>query len=351
MKIFPLYKIFTASDFVYELKKNIFKCNHSVQLFITEFDLLALSNEIIELLPTERSIDIVISSVNQKKSLRLVNLFNRIVQSGGTVYWNENHDLYQNAVHFMILDKTFVINKSDHYVGESSEEKIKYLNNLFDNFRLSSNQIKLITGDISIKLEAEKTFVEKNKYVKIKWEVENAHRVSFENSKEELEHSDEMEILIKDDTVVKLEAENRETKQSKQLIIKVLKSNAVEITVEALDETLEEYLVLKGSGFQNEEYYAFQGQRIRLSWNIDTMGNFSEKVIGDLPLEGEYFFFLIHKTTYEFTYDSIYGTQKNRIIINPVEEKLEGDEEIHHKERKTLFGLAKVFSRFKKKIK
>ena len=92
-----MYKIFTASDFVYELKKNIFKCNHSVQLFITEFDLLALSNEIIELLPTERTIDIVISSVNQKKSLGMVNLFNRIVQSGGTVYWNENHDLYQNA--------------------------------------------------------------------------------------------------------------------------------------------------------------------------------------------------------------------------------------------------------------
>ena len=46
MKIFPLYKIFTASDFVYELKKNIFKCNHSVQLFITEFDLLADLREI-----------------------------------------------------------------------------------------------------------------------------------------------------------------------------------------------------------------------------------------------------------------------------------------------------------------
>jgi len=74
-----LYKIFTASDFVYELKKNIFKCNHSVQLFITEFDLLALSNEIIELLPTERSIDIVISSVNQKKSLRGGKLFASVV--------------------------------------------------------------------------------------------------------------------------------------------------------------------------------------------------------------------------------------------------------------------------------
>ena len=156
-----MYKIFTASDFVYELKKNIFKCNHSVQLFITEFDLLALSNEIIELLPKEKTIDIVISSLNQKKSLRMVNLFNRIVQSGGSVYWNENHDLYQNGVHFMILDKTFVINKSDHYVGESTEEKIKYLNNLFDNFRLSSNEIKLITGEISIKLEAEKHLLKK----------------------------------------------------------------------------------------------------------------------------------------------------------------------------------------------
>jgi hypothetical protein len=44
------------------------------------------------------------------------------------------------------------------------------------------------------------------------------------------------------------------------LIIKVLKSKAVEITVEAMDQTLEEYLVLKGAGFQNEEYFAFQGQ-------------------------------------------------------------------------------------------
>ena len=70
-----MYKIFTASDFVYELKKNIFKCNHSIQLFITEFDLLALSNEIIELLPKEKAIDIVISSLNQKKSLRMINFF------------------------------------------------------------------------------------------------------------------------------------------------------------------------------------------------------------------------------------------------------------------------------------
>ena len=40
--------------------------------------------------------------------------------------------------------------------------------------------------------------------------------------------------------------------------------------------------------------------------------------------------------------------KKNRIVIIPVDEELE-NEEIKIKENKTLFGIAKVFSRFKKK--
>ncbi len=341
-------KIFTASDFIYDLKKNIFKGKHSLQLFITEFDFLALSNELLDLLSTEMTIDIIISSINQKKSLRLVNLFNRIVQSGGSVFWYENSDLYQNDVHFMILDKTFIINKSNHYVGESTEEKIKHLNSLFNNFRSDSDEIKLLTGEISIKLNAEKTFVEKNKHVKISWEVENAHRVSLENINDNLDYTGEMEILIKEDTVIKLEAENREKKLSKKLIIKVLKSSKVEIIVEAFDKSLEEYLVLKSAGLQKEQFYAFMGQQIRLSWTINTMGNFSERILGKLPLEGDHTFSLIQKSIYEFAFDSVYGTKKNKIIIIPVDEDLE-KEEIKVKEKKTIFSLAKVFSRFKKK--
>tara|TARA_A100001011_G_scaffold81659_1_gene84978 strand:+ start:15911 stop:16942 length:1032 start_codon:yes stop_codon:yes gene_type:complete len=343
-----LNKIFTASDFIYDLKKNIFKGKHSLQLFITEFDFLALSNELLDLLSTEITIDIIISSINQKKSLRLVNLFNRIVQSGGSVFWYENSDLYQNDVHFMILDKTFIINKSNHYVGESTEEKIKHLNSLFNNFRSDSDEIKLLTGEISIKLNAEKTFVEKNKHVKISWEVENAHRVSLENINDNLDYTGEMEILIKEDTVIKLEAENREKKLSKKLIIKVLKSSKVEIIVEAFDKSLEEYLVLKSAGLQKEQFYAFMGQQIRLSWTINTMGNFSERILGKLPLEGDHTFSLIQKSIYEFAFDSVYGTKKNKIIIIPVDEDLE-KEEIKVKEKKTIFSLAKVFSRFKKK--
>tara|TARA_B100001057_G_scaffold495545_1_gene594816 strand:+ start:2635 stop:3672 length:1038 start_codon:yes stop_codon:yes gene_type:complete len=343
-----LNKVFTASDFIYDLKKNIFKSKHSLQLFITEFDFLALSNELLELLSKEISIDIIISSISEKKSLRLVNLFNRIVQSGGSIFWYKNSELYQNEVHFMISDKTFIINKSNHYVGESNEEKIKHLNSLFNNFRIDSKEIKLLTGDISIKLNAEKTFVEKNKHVRISWEVENAHRVSLENINDNLNSNGEMQILIKEDTIIKLEAENREKKISKKLIIKVLKSSKIEITVEAFDNSLEEYLVLKSAGVQKEQFYAFRGQQIKLSWTIDNMGNFSESILGKLPLEGEHTFFLVNKSLYEFTFDSIYGTKKNRIVIIPVDEELE-NEEIKIKEKKTLFGLAKVFSRFKKK--
>ena len=125
----------------------------------------------------------------------------------------------------MILDKTFVINKSDYYAGESPEEKIKYLTNLFDGFRLNAEEIKLKTGEISIKLEADQTFVTKNNYVNIIWKVENAHKVTINKiGDDDLEHQGEMELLIKEDTILRLEAENRENKLSKQLIIKVIQS-------------------------------------------------------------------------------------------------------------------------------
>ena len=157
-----------------------------------------------------------------------------------------------------------------------------------------------------------------------------------------------MEILIKEDTIIKLEAENREKKLSKKLIIRVLKSSKVEIIVEAFDKSLEEYLVLKSAGLQKEQFYAFRSQQIRLSWTINTMGNFSERILGKLPLEGDHTFSLVQKSIYEFAFDSIYGTKKNKIVIIPVDEELE-KEEVKIKEKKTIFGLAKVFSRFKKK--
>lgn len=262
------YKIFTASDFIHELRNNLPQVKHSLQLFIAEHDFYAISDQILDSLSSNITLDIVISSLNDRKSLRLVNLFNRIVQFGGSVYWKVDHNLYQNGVHFMIIDKTFIINKTDYYSGQSDEEKVKHLNSLFDGFRLDSSEINLLTGPISIKLEVNNTFVDKGQYVNISWSVENAHEVSLLGIKDNLEKKGTIELLIKEDIVIKLEARNREHKVSKQVIIKVVKEPVIDFSVEALDPFLQEYITLRGVGLNHEEYYAFYNQSIKLSWSV-----------------------------------------------------------------------------------
>ena len=79
-----MYKVYTATDFVYEINKNISKTKYTLQLFLSEYDFLAISGAILNLTNTEIDITVIISALSQKKSLRVVNLFNRIIQSGVT---------------------------------------------------------------------------------------------------------------------------------------------------------------------------------------------------------------------------------------------------------------------------
>ena len=97
-------------------------------------------------------------------------------------------------------------------------------------------------------------------------------------------------ILINDDTILKM-AENREHKVSKQLIIKILQSSSIEFTVEVSDSIINEYVVLKSNNKRNHKYFAFYNQKIKISWANQNIGKLSEKLIGDLPLEGEHEFF------------------------------------------------------------
>ena len=345
------YKIITASDFIYELKQNIHQGKYSIQLFVNEYDFLAISDELSAVLENKVSLDLVISSLTEKKSLRLVNLFNRIIQLGGSVYWKIDHNLYKKEVHFMIIDKTFIINKSDYYFGESDEEKVKYFNNLFDGFREDSTEINLLTGGISIRLEADKTFIEKSRYVKISWDVKNAHQISMVGINNDLESKGELELLIKEDTIVKLEAQNREHKASKQIVIKMIKDSGIEMTVEALDPILEEYVTLKGVGVNKEQHYAFFEQKIKLTWNISNMGNFSESTLGDLPLTGEYVFKLTNDISFNFIFDSIFGTLKKRIKLTPVLAEEEENEQEKDNLKSKLGRFADFFSIFNKYIK
>ena len=122
----------------------------------------------------------------------------------------------------------------------------------------------------------------------VSWEVKNAHRISINNRYDDLEPKGKKAILINDDTILKMEAENREHKVSKQLIIKILQSSSIEFTVEAFDSIINEYVVLKSNNKRNHKYFAFYDQKIKISWSNQNIGKLSEKLIGYLRLDGEH---------------------------------------------------------------
>ena len=190
------------------------------------------------------------------------------------------------------------------------------------------------------------TFVDKGQYVTISWEVENAHEVSLLGIQDNLENKGTIELLIKEDAVIKLEAQNREHKISKQVIIKVVKEPVVDFSVEALDPFLQEYIPLRGVGLNHEEYYAFYNQRIKLSWSVSGLGNFSEATLGELPLVGEHVSTLSQLILFEFLFDSMYGSIRKRIVLQPVEDEVKKEE--INKPISKVTRLAKIFSNFKK---
>ena len=68
---------------------------------------------------------------------------------------------------------------------------------------------------------------------------------------------------------------------------------------------------LLSKGKFRPEYYAFYDQRIKLSWNVSGLGNFSEATLGELPLVGEHVSTLSQFILFEFLFDSIYYTIQN----------------------------------------
>lgn len=322
-------RVYTASDYSFELQRTFPQCNFTLELLITELDLISIEGSILDLVNEKVSVTIVISAMNQNKSLRVVNLLNRIINSGGLVYWNTDEQLYENDIHFAIQDKELGIKKSDFYLGEGNEGKLITLNQLFDSSRNKANQIELLNGEIEVNFRADKTFVKRNNEVELNWDVKNAHNITLIDHLESAEPVGKISLTIKEDSTFKLEARNRDRCVENQLVVKVLKSNALEITVEAYDTYLNEYVPLKSIEENLYEFLAFSEQRIRLSWANDSIGSLSEDQLGSLPLVGEHDFKLSQTFDFKFKFQSIYGDHYTYVNIKPVskKEQLEGTEE------------------------
>lgn len=341
-----MFKVYTASDFLYDLQSHIPNCNYTVELYVSEYDLLSISDILLELMGRKVNITVVISALTEKKSLRVVNLFNRMIQLGSNIYWSTDTQLYENDVHFAILDKKMGIKKTDFYTGEGNQSMLVFLNQLFDSNRTKAKEIELLTGEITITFNADKTFVKRNSGVVLSWEVKNAHQISLVGHQEGLDAIGKTSILVRKDTLFKLRANNKDRTVEKQLIVKVIKNKSIELTLEAYDPYLKEFVVLKSINEKRLEYLAFEKQKIRLSWICENMGALSEKLLGALPLEGEHEFILSHIFKFDFKFESIYGSNHTSIKISPVEDKSASQKQ--PEESSSLFS--RFFRRKKNKI-
>ena len=81
-----MYTLYTATNFSKELSKTLERVNYSIELLINENDILFISKSLFQILEKEIYAEIVISSDDEKKSLRMYNLLNRLIDCGAIVY-------------------------------------------------------------------------------------------------------------------------------------------------------------------------------------------------------------------------------------------------------------------------
>ena len=106
-----MFKIYTASDFVYQIEKNISLFKFSLELLINEDDLISVSKTLLTALDKEIDVEIIIVSESDKQSIRIFNLISRLIDCGAVVYWNKDPKILLNESFFLIYDKVNVINK------------------------------------------------------------------------------------------------------------------------------------------------------------------------------------------------------------------------------------------------
>tara|TARA_B100001115_G_C15790376_1_gene389676 strand:- start:111 stop:1163 length:1053 start_codon:yes stop_codon:yes gene_type:complete len=297
-----MFKIYTASDFVYEIEKNISRFKFSLELLVNEEDLLFISKALLKALDRELDVEIIIVSDTDKQSARIYNLINRLMDCGANIYWNNDAEMLSNQSFFLIYDKVNVINKIFYSIEENEEAQVRYMNDIFRSISLESKKIDLPKGNISVDFFSDKVIINKNELVTLSWKVENASFVNIKPYLEEVEQKDTAKVKINKDTLIQLTAYNKNESINKSIFVKVLSPDSeIDINVDVFDPYLKEFISLSPV-FENniEKYSAFRNQKIRISWNILSNQLIKEKDLGTLNSKDQYIFKLNHKKIFLF---------------------------------------------------
>lgn len=321
-----MFTLYTAANFSKELIKTIARANYSIELLINQDDILVISKSLFQILEKDINADIIISSNDHKKPLRMYNLVHRLIDCGANVYWNTDSKIYGYNSHFLIYDKTNVINKIFYRTNDDIEKQVLYFENIFSKIIKNSQEIKFKDESIKIKFYADKTIVYRNQLIRLNWTVENADFFKISPMIENVNDFNSIKLQLQNDTLFKLEASNKKENISKHIFIKVINSKEFTIDVKVFDPFVEEFIFLSPIvDSKVEKFICYYGQTVILKYKFMPDINVFEKRMGKLKPNQEYSFVIKKHTNFIFNYSNNgieeikkiqIRVQKDEIILN-----------------------------------
>ena len=312
-----MFTIYTPSNFKSELIKMLPRVNFSLELLINQDDILNISKILFEILEKDISTIIIISSEDQVKPLRVYNFINRLIDCGAKVFWNTDFKIYSYQSHFLIFDKTNVINKIFFQTEDDFEKQVFYFNNIFEKILKDSEEIFFNDDKIKIDFNADKTIINKNQIVKLNWKVENADYFNISPAIKNPMESNSIKLQLQSDTLFKLEASNLNENVSKYLYIKVVNHNELNIDIKVFDPMVKDFIFLRPYfNSKIEKYVCYLGQKVVILCRFNPLMKVKEKKIGSLLPNKEFSFIIKENKNFSFSY-SYEGVDKFKdVIIN-----------------------------------
>lgn len=306
-------RFYQTFDLNSEIEKELLRASYLAQIVIDEFDLFVISKALFEALNQEINIEIIIISNSQKKSMKLVNLCKRLIDLEASIYWEINDLLFTKEDYFAIFDKEYLVCGSKQSDYENPETLLRTKNDFFNGLAHSSQAINLLSGDIEIEFNVDKSIVFSNGSITLKWETKNVHQIIIYPHGWEVEAQGTKTIKINEDIKFTLEGKNKDKSLRKSVFVRVVKENDIDFDVDVYDPILKDFIAIQPTLTEQGLFAAYLNQRIKLTWNIPIMGKLSESNLGKLPLEGSHEFILNQNETFMFTFKSINKTQTKKM--------------------------------------
>lgn len=318
-----MFKVYTPPNFSKELTEVLKNVTFSIELLIGKDDILKISKSIFNLIEKDIHAKIIISSNTSKKSLRIYNLINRLIDCGVEVYWNVDLNLYKLNSHFLIFDKVYVVNKIFYNSNDNAENQVLYFLDIFSKILSASTLVELNSGQIKVVFNSEKTFVKPFEPVLIKWKIKNADVFKITPTIDANEFIDETTVQLENDTLFKLTASNKNEFINKFLFVKVNKYDEINFYVKVFDPILKESIFLNPLIQQGiEKYSCYWGQSVSIGFKSNLDITLKDLNIGNLTANEDYNFISTKSTDFHFKYNSN-GIKKEKIInITPYKDSL-----------------------------